>query len=98
MNRGSNTWVRLAVAIFWGTILMVLCTGCGGSTKKEYDSAEDKPKMMTVVDSNLEYTIYKHDVTGVHYFSTDAGYGNAVCVMLNADGTPFVGEAGDGNG
>lgn len=97
MNKKSNTWVRLAVAILFGTILMVFCTGCDEITKKQYDSAENKPKMMTVVDRNFDYTIYRHDETGVHYFSADGGYGTSVCIMLNADGTPYIGEVGDGN-
>ena len=93
MNRKNNPWVSLVALILLAVILVVACTGCN-NTKKAYEGAENAPKMMTVVDSTDGYTIYKHDETGVHYFCRDAGYGKSVCVMLNADGSPYTGEDG----
>lgn len=90
MNRKNNPWVSLVALMLLLTILVMTCTGCG-NTKKAYADADDAPKTMTIVDSTNGYTIYKHDETGVHYFCRDGGYGKSVCVMVNADGTPYTG-------
>lgn len=87
-----NRVMRVALLVLFA-ILVLICTGCG-NTKKAYDDKDDAPKMMTVVDSTNGYTIYRHDETGVYYFCRDAGYGKSVCVMLNPDGTPYVGKEG----
>ena len=72
-------------------VMMVVClSGCNQTTKKSYDAPTHE---MTVIDETTGYTIYKHDVTGVYYFCRDGGsYGRSVCVMVNADGTPYTGE------
>jgi hypothetical protein len=94
MNRKHNPWVSLVALLLLVTLLVAICTGCTiSSTKTEYDDPDDAPKMMTVVDSTLGYAIYRHDETGVHYFCRDGGYGRSVCVMVNADGTPYTGSA-----
>ena len=93
MRRKHTPWVSLVALLLLVTLLVFICTGCN-STKTEYDDPDDAPEMMTVVDSTLGYTIYKHDETGVHYFCRDGGYGRSVCVMVNADGTPYTGSAG----
>lgn len=95
MNRKNNPWVSLVALILLAVILVAVCTGCN-NTKTAYDGTENAPKMMTVVDSTDGYAIYKHDETGVYYFCCRAAYGRAVCVMVNADGTPYTGEAGEG--
>ena len=74
--------------------LLIALTGCD-TTKTEFETIEDVPKMMTIVDGTGGYTIYRHDATGVHYFCRDAGYGKSVCVMVNADGSPYTGERKD---
>lgn len=91
MNRKSNPWVSLVAVLLLVTIVVMVCTGCG-STKTEYDDAENAPKMMTIVDETTGYIIYRHDETGVCYFSRRVPYGVAVCVMVNPDGTPYTGE------
>lgn len=70
-------------------VMALTMVGCYG-TKTSF-SGEDAPHVMTIVDSTAGYTIYKHDETGVWYFCRDAGYGKSVCVMVNADGTPYTG-------
>ena len=91
MNRKSNPWVSMVALMLLLTILVLICTGCN-PTKTEYDDPDSAPKMMTVVDETMGYTIYRHDETGVHYFCRDGGYGRAVCVMVNPDGTPYTGD------
>ena len=88
MNRKHNAWVSLVALLLLAVVLIMACAGC---TKTEYDDPDDAPKMMTVVDKTVGYCIYRHDETGVYYYSRNAGYGLAVCVMLNADGTPYTG-------
>lgn len=92
MNRKHNPWISLVALLLLVTLLVTVCTGCD-RTKTEYGDQDDAPKVMTVVDATLGYTIYRHDETGVHYFSRDGGYGMSVCVMVNADGTPYTGSA-----
>ena len=98
MRRKHNPWISLVALLLLVTLLVTICTGCTtrntSSTKTEYGDPDDAPEMMTVVDSTMGYTIYKHDETGVHYFCRDGGYGRSVCVMVNADGTPYTGSAG----
>lgn len=89
--------MKKKIIAFLLLVSALVCTGCGSknifsSTKAAYDDADDAPKMMTVVDSTGGYTVYKHDETGVHYFCRDAGSGKSVCVMVNADGTPYTGS------
>ena len=79
---------------FAKVIIPILCIAfllCGCSeTKKNYD--DNASHVMTVVDATLGYTIYEHDETGVWYFCRDGGSGKSVVVMVNPDGTPYVGE------
>lgn len=58
------------------------------TTKKGYDN--EGPHVMTVVDCTLGYAIYRHDETGVCYICREGGYGKSICLMVNADGTPYV--------
>lgn len=94
MRRKHDPWVALVALLLLVALLVTVCTGCN-TTKTEYDDKDNAPKVMTVVDSTAGYTIYKHDETGVHYFCRDGGYGRSVCVMVNADGTPYTGSAED---
>lgn len=89
MNRKSNPWVSLIALLILAVVLVTVCTGCA-TTKKDYGMESDAPHFMTVVDSTTGYTVYRHDDTGVYYFCRDAGYGKSVCVMVNADGTPYT--------
>lgn len=68
-----------------------VCLLLAGCTKKDIDQDAVTTKCMTIVEKTAGYTIYKHDDTGVHYFCRDAGYGKSVCVMVNADGSPYTG-------
>ncbi len=87
---------KICVTVFTALVVLSLIllalTGCYAPTETEYDTVDEAPKMMTVVDSTAGYTIYRHDETGVHYFCRDSGYGKSVCVMLNPDGTPYTGN------
>ena len=84
--------MKKLIALILLIALVLTCTGCYAPTETEYDTVDESPKMMTVVDCTAGYTIYRHNETGVHYFSRDGGYGKAVCVMINPDGTPYTGN------
>lgn len=71
-------------------VVITMCSGCG--TKRAYGDNDAAPHIMTIVDETMGYTVYRHDETGVWYFCRDGGYGRSICVMVNPDGTPYVGE------
>ena len=81
---------RLLTLALASALTVSLCA-CG--TKTDIPKGEEPPHDMTVVDYTSDYTIYRHDKTGVLYFCRDEGYGKSVCVMLSPDGTPYVEEA-----
>lgn len=89
MNRKHNPWIGLTALLLLAVVLALICTGCN-STKKEYEG--EAPKIMMIVDHTDDYAIYRHDQTGVHYFCVRGTYGRGVCVVVNADGTPYTGE------
>ena len=66
-------------------ILALTLSGCN-----KYDiRTESSDYRLTIVYSDGYTTIYKDNNTGVQYIrSYDAG----ICVMLNADGTPYTGD------
>lgn len=74
------------------TLLAIACcvallAGCG---KTRYRADMPEQSMMTIVDETNHYTIYMHEETGVLYFCRDYEYGQAVCVLLDTDGKPFM--------
>lgn len=74
-------------------LVLALCVslcGCIQQTKTEYETAAP-PGTMTVVDRTTGYIIYKHDETGVHYICCVGADGRGICVMVNPDGTPYIG-------
>lgn len=66
--------------------LMMLLVGCAAPSDVEY--TEDNEQTMVAVERGLNYLICKHRATGVYYFA----FGDDVCVMVNADGTPYTGR------
>ena len=66
--------------------LIILCVGCAAPSDVEY--TEDNEQTMVAVERGLNYLICKHRTTGVYYFA----FGDDVCVMVNADGTPYTGR------
>lgn len=72
-----------------GIVLCMLLSGCA-STKTDYVEGSAPPGYMSVVDQTVGYIIYRHDATGVYYLCVRGSEGRAACVMVNADGTPYV--------
>lgn len=77
---------KIMLAVIAAAVLGLV--GCS-----ETDRAEaPEESMMIVVDCVSDYTIYANKETKVMYLRTKCGPGEAVCVMLNADGTPQIWE------
>ena len=72
---------------------LLICCMCGcNKTKKDYEE-NGAPHVMSVVDETYDYTVYRHDETGVWYLSVEGSYGGrAICIMVNPDGSPYTGE------
>lgn len=63
----------------------VLLSGCYNKVSKDAESADGR---MTIIYIDGWATIYRDNETGVQYFSrVNCG----TCVMVNADGTPYIG-------
>ena len=61
-----------------------MLTACGNT------DAENKNKY--IQDYNSKFKIFVDKDTGVNYVYVGTGYGEAITVRLNADGTPYVSE------
>ena len=75
--------IKRLILFFLALAVVLALAGCG--TKTAYGSP---PHVMTLVDDDMTYRIYQHDATGVWYLSTVRG----LCVMVNPDGSPYIGE------
>ena len=80
---------RLLTLALASALTVSLCA-CG--TKTDIPKGEKPPHDMTVVDYTSEYTIYRHDKTGVLYLCRSTPNGVCICAMLSPDGTPYVEE------
>lgn len=69
-------------------IVMALAL-CGCSYNKTAVENQENDNRMSLIYADGFCSIYRDNETGVQYF----GKGNGgVCVMVNADGTPYTGE------
>lgn len=85
-ERGKQEGMKKRLLILLLFLAMML-SGCSPTkTAKEFPEGN----LMTIVDKTDNYTIFMHDETGVMYFCRDGGYGRSSCVMLDADGKPFI--------
>ena len=82
--------MRKAVIIA-AIVTMFMLSGC--EQIHDTEKAENQPEArMMVVDNSSSYRIYVDKETRVMYLRTKIGYGEALCVMLDADGTPALWE------
>lgn len=82
--------------IICALLMAAMMTACDGTANMavENTAVENEPtEEMTIVIDGINYKVYKHNKTGVYYLNMSTGYGEGVCVMLNADGTPYTGES-----
>ena len=85
----ENSFIYFIGAALLG-IFLALFSSCDhdpstSATKKAY--IDEPPHFMSVVDKTKDYTIYKHNETGVYYFSVDD---DSAVVMINPDGSPYT--------
>jgi len=71
-------------------IMLILCAlmvlamcGCAEMETSENDGR------ITIIYYNTSVAIYRDNLTGVQYIGKTGGGG--ICVMVNADGTPYTG-------
>ena len=83
---------RTIVTLLTAGLAMLIVLALGGCNTTKSTDDRNAPSEMTIIDKTDEYVIYKHDKTGVCYFCVIGSYDKAVCVMLNADGTPYTRE------
>ena len=76
--------MRKKIICFILTLTIVMLTACGNT------DAETKTKY--IQDYNSKFGIFVDKDTGVNYVYVGTGYGEAITVRLNADGTPYVSE------
>ena len=68
-------------------IIILLLTGCD-THSTEWDQQETA--RLYVTDHSNSYRIYVDKETKVMYLRTKQGYGEALCVMVDADGKPLL--------
>ena len=77
--------------IILSVLAIVLLTGCKGQAPADYGNTEDYklPNITRIVSpwSDTGYNYLIDSDTGVVYLEYDGGYGRAITVMFNADGT-----------
>lgn len=70
------------------TITVLLFTGCDGTHITETDQQEIA--RLYVIDNSMSYRIYVDKETKVMYLRTKQGSGEALCVMVDANGKPLL--------
>lgn len=78
----------IIVALLVATLLLTACFG-----QHDTEIAPQKAEArLVVVDRSDSYRIYADKETRVMYLRTKQGYGEALCVMVDADGRPLMWE------
>lgn len=69
--------------------IMLMLSGC---TQKQHGTEKDQQaeNLLIVIDDSMSYRIYVDKATKVMYLRTKQGYGEALCVMVDADGKPLL--------
>ena len=65
----------------------LLMSGC---TQHETEKHQQEENRLMVIDDSMSYRIYVDKETMVMYLRTKQGYGEALCVMVDADGKPLL--------
>lgn len=78
----------IIVALLVATLLLTACFD-----EHETETAPQKAEArLVIVDRSTTYRIYADKETRVMYLQTKQGYGEALCVMVDADGRPLMWE------
>ena len=65
----------------------LLMSGC---TQHKTEKNQQEENRLMVIDDSMSYRIYVDKETMVMYLRTKQGYGEALCVMVDADGKPLL--------
>lgn len=80
--------MKKTIAIF-AIFTMLFLSGCDPHETEVYQQEEN---LLIVVDDSMSYRIYVDKETKVMYLRTKQGYGEALCVMVDANGKPLLWE------
>lgn len=79
---------RIAIlAVITASFLLTACECEQHETERAQQGAEAR---LIVVDDSMTYRIYVDKETKVMYLRTKQGYGEALCVMVDANGKPLL--------
>ena len=78
-----NALVSIAIFLVVGLVTLAVFS-CGSKAKTE----NEEEITLTFIERGVNYQVYRHEETGIYYLFGNKG----ICVMLNADGTPYTGE------
>jgi len=67
---------------------LVICTVVGFALGYVYGKRAETVTETKETFTKVASKVYRHEQTGVYYIATNNG---GVCVMVNADGTPYTG-------
>lgn len=81
--------MKKQIAILAAIIAFLTLTACDVAHDTEKAPQEAEARLI-VVDESMSYRIYIDRETKVMYLRTKQGYGEAVCVMVDADGNPLL--------
>lgn len=85
---GRKTAMKKRIVILAVITASFLLTACEKhETEKTQNGTEPR---LIVVDGSMSYRIYVDKETKVMYLRTKQGYGEALCVMVDADGKPLL--------
>lgn len=65
----------------------LLMSGCA---QHETETNQQEENRLMVIDDSMSYRIYVDKETKVMYLRTKQGYGEALCVMVDAEGKPLL--------
>lgn len=86
MNRKNNPWVSLIALLLLAVLLVLICTGCGGTTTAE--ATENPPRFVfeaqTTNTIKNAYIITDNE-TGAQYLFFMSGYAGGLTVLQPAE-------------
>ena len=88
-QRKSEAGVLALALVFALAILLTGCTEQKHEANKIDDKIDDRHRLDIMDICFNRYIVFRDNITGVYYVGNVHG---GVCVMTNADGTPYTGE------
>lgn len=89
---GKHIMRSVAIALLIAIIgaVVISATGCGPTVTYDADAATLDGGRVQLVERKFPLSVYMDTETGVCYLAIKDAEGNAICVMVNQDGSPYV--------